>query len=232
MKRKIRVFVNLLMTCFLLMRMSYSMIGEERHKWHGIILLVLFAVHNILNRSFYKSLFRGRYSPYRIFQVLLAFLAVLSMTGAMVSGISMASAMFPYFPLRLRSSVARELHMISAYWGFVVLSLHLGLHWGMMIDRLKRKFPVLQLGGGIACLRAVGAVIAGYGIYAFIRREIGLYMTLQLVFVYYDFQEPLVLFLLDYLAVMGLYVWNGHYAAKMLKRIPTGIRKMSVEPKL
>lgn len=196
------------------------MIGEERHQWHGLILLSLFVIHNILNLGFYKSLFRGRYSPYRIFQGLLVFLAVFAMTGAMISGISMATTMFPVFPLRLRSSVARELHMVTVYWGFVILSLHLGLHWGAMIGRVRKRAVFLQSPSGTALLRAVGAVIAGYGIYAFIRREIGLYMTLQSLFVFFDFEEPLGLFLLDYLAVMGLFVWIGHYAAKILKRIP------------
>lgn len=207
------------------------MIGEDRHKWHGIVLLILFALHNILNHSFYKNLFCGSYTPYRIFQVLLAFLAILAMTGAMISGISMAATMFPAFPLRLRSSAARELHMLSVYWGFVILSLHLGLHWGIMLGRLKKKLPVFQFGAGTAVLRAVGAAIAGYGVYAFVRREIGLYMTLQIVFVFFDFEEPLVLFLLDYLAVMGLFVWIGYYVAEGLKRINGRNRKSIGETK-
>lgn len=48
-------------------------------------------------------------------------------------------------------------------------------------------------------------LIAGYGIYAFFHREIGTYMTLRTAFVFFDFAEPLALFFLDYLAVMGLF---------------------------
>lgn len=219
MKRKLKVITNILMTCFLLLQMSYSMIGEDRHEWHGIVLLILFIAHNIFNWGFYKNLFRGAYPPYRIFQILLAILAVLSMAGAMISGFSMAQEMFPFFPIRLRSSVARELHMVSAYGGFIILSMHLGLHWSIMLSRLKKKIPFLQKKGGITGLRVLGAAIAAYGVYAFIKREIGLYMTLQMMFVFFDFEEPLAFFLLDYLAVMGLFVWIGHYAAEILKKI-------------
>lgn len=218
MKRKIKIWIDVLMTAFLLFQMSYSLIGEERHKWHGVILLILFAFHNVLNRGFYKSLFRGQYSPFRIFQMVLAFLAVLSMAGAMISGFSMAGDLFPLVPFKLRGSTARELHMVSAYWGFIILSLHLGLHWSMMLGMMKKKVPVLQTKYGATALRAAGILIAVYGIYAFIKRDIGPYMTLQNMFVFFDFEEPLVFFILDYLVVMGMFAWTGYYITEWLKR--------------
>ena len=68
-------------------------------------------------------------------------------------------------------------------------------------------------------MRMIGAAIAGYGVYAFIKREIGSYMILKNQFVFFDFGEPLILFLLDYIAVMGLFVFVGHYLAKVLMKI-------------
>ena len=66
-------------------------------------------------------------------------------------------------------------------------------------------------------VRAVGFWIAGYGVYAFLKRDIGSYMFLKNQFVFFDFEEPLILFLLDYIAVMGLFVCVGHYIAQRLK---------------
>lgn len=34
--------------------------------------------------------------------------------------------------------------------------------------------------------------------------------------VYFIFGEPLILFILDYMAVMGLFVFLGHYLAKWI----------------
>lgn len=219
MKRKIKIFIDMLMTGMLLFQMSYSMIGESRHKRLGIVLLMLFVLHNALNCGFYKNVFHGKYSPFRMLQMCLAFLALLSMAGAVFSGISMAKDVFPFLPFRLRGSIARELHMVSVYWGFVILSLHLGLHWSMMLGMMKKKMPVLQTKKGVVLLRISGILIAAYGVYAFVIRDIGLYMTLQNMFVFFDFEEPLVFFILDYLAVMGLFVWVGYYAAGWMKRI-------------
>ena len=38
-------------------------------------------------------------------------------------------------------------------------------------------------------------------------------------FSFFDQAEPLSRFLLDYLAVMGLFVWLGHYLSVLCKKI-------------
>ena len=114
------------------------------------------------------------------------------------------------------NGMCRILHMLAAYWGFVLMSLHLGVHWNMMMGMAGKaagKPSVLRTW----ILRIIGIAIAAYGIYAFISRGIGSYMTLQNVFVFFDYEEPLYLFYLDYIAVMGFFVWIGHYAAQILR---------------
>ena len=66
-------------------------------------------------------------------------------------------------------------------------------------------------------LRMIAIVIAGYGVFAFVKREIGSYMLLKIQFVFFDFEEPLIFFLLDYLAAMGLFVFVGHYIATAIR---------------
>lgn len=41
---------------------------------------------------------------------------------------------------------------------------------------------------------------------------------MKIQFVFFDFEEPLIFFLMDYAAVMGLFVCIGHYITKLLKR--------------
>ena len=43
-------------------------------------------------------------------------------------------------------------------------------------------------------------------------------MLLKTLFVFFDFDEPLIFFFLDYLAVMVLFVCLGHYGSKLLKK--------------
>ena len=44
-------------------------------------------------------------------------------------------------------------------------------------------------------------------------------MMLQEHFVFFDFEEPLFFFFVDYLAVMGFFVFLGHYLAKGCKKL-------------
>ena len=111
--------------------------------------------------------------------------------------------------------------MISAYWGFVLMSVHLGFHWSMILGMVKKLFPrayeVWKWAG-----RILAFMIAGYGICAFIKRDIGVYMLLRSHFVFFDYEEPLVFFYLDYIAVMGLFILIGNYACAGLRMIGRG----------
>ena len=203
------------MTVVLLFLMSYSLVGEAVHEWLGIGMFALFILHHILNSRWSGSLFKGKYTPYRILQTALVALALASMLGSMVSGIILSRYALSFMPITKGQAWARTLHMLSAYWGFVFISLHLGLHWSMMMgmaSRLWKKKSLIRSWG----VRAVGFLIAGYGIYAFIKREIGSYMFLKNQFVFFDFDEPLFFFIIDYIAVLGLFVFVGHYLAKAL----------------
>lgn len=205
-----KIAVDIGMTAVLLLLMAYGMVGEALHEWLGAGIFVLFVIHHILNGKWSRNVLKGNYTPMRIVQTFLAAAALLAMAGSMVSGVILSRHVFSFLPIQGGRSFARNLHMVSAYWGLVVLSLHLGIHWGMMMGMAKKlvKKPLpacRRLLQGMACL------IAGYGIYAFLKREIGSYMLLKSHFVFFDFEEPLVLFLMDYIAVMGLFVWIGHY---------------------
>lgn len=77
---------------------------------------------------------------------------------------------------------------------------------------------------GIVCGAEVdraysGDVISGYGIYAFIKRDIGDYMFLRSHFVFFDYEEPPLFFYMDYIAVMGLFIFLGYYICAGLRMI-------------
>ena len=215
-KQIIKIITDIVMTVVLLFLMSYSMIGEAVHEWLGIGMFALYILHHGLNSKWSGRLLKDKYTPYRIWQTALVVLALASMLGSMVSGVILSRSVLSFLPITGGQSWARTLHMLSAYWGFIFISMHLGLHWSIMMGmagRLWKKKSAVQSWS----VRAIGFLIAGYGIYAFFKREIGSYIFLKIQFVFIDFDEPLIFFLLDYIAVMGLFVFVGHYIAQGLK---------------
>ncbi len=207
------------MTAVLLALMAYELIGQAAHEWIGIGMFALFVLHHILNGKWSRHLFRGKYTAFRIIQTLLVLLVLLCMIGSMVSGIILFRYALSFLPISGGQTFARNLHMLSAYWGFILMSLHLGLHWNIMLGMVKLlvKTPSFVRTWTV---RICGAAIAGYGIYAMIKRGIPDYLVLKNQFVFFDYEEPLVLFFLDYIAVMGLFVWSGHYLSKIVRQIP------------
>ena len=213
-KQMIKTAADALMTIALLMLMAYELIGQTTHEITGTAMLLLFLVHHLLNRSWHKKLFRGRYSPYRVFQTALAAAIFLLMVGQGVSGVMLSRHLFTFLPIQGGAYWARGLHMLGAYWNFVLMSLHLGLHWSMVLPPLGKAFR-----GKAVLLPVAGAAVALFGVTAFLRREVGAYLLGQIQFAFFDFEEPLVLFFLDYLAIMGLFVWTGHYLGLLLRKL-------------
>jgi len=211
-----KICVDIVMTVALLFLMAYELIGENVHEWIGVSMFVLFVLHHILNGQWSSNLLKGKYTPFRIWQTILVFVVLASMIGSMISGIILSKYVFDFLSIHSGQSWARTVHLLCSYWGLVVMSLHLGLHWSMMMGMVKK-----QLGAPsrfcVWTFRVVAAAIAVYGAFALVHREIGSYMFLKNEFVFFDFEEPLVLFFLDYLAVMGLFVFLGHYFVEFLK---------------
>lgn len=211
-----KIIVDLGMTILLMLLMAFELIGRTAHEWIGAGMFVLFIVHHILNRKWSGNLFHGKYSSYRSLQTVSAVLVFFAMLGSMVSAVLISREVFAFLPISGGRSFGRTLHMLCAYWGFLFLSFHLGIHWNMilgMAGKLCRKPSKLRA----RLIRTAGILIAIYGVYALIRRDILSYLFLQTQFVFFDFEEPLIFFFLDYLAVMGLFVFAGHYAGKAVR---------------
>ena len=216
----LKIIVDIAMTILLMLLMAFELVGRSAHEWIGLGMFLLFILHHVLNRRWSRNLFLGRYTPARILQTACAALVLLSMLGSLISAVPISRVVFSFLPISGGLSFGRTLHMLSAYWGFVLLSFHLGLHWNMLLAMIKKACPSLTTAGPFSAgmrsflLRAVGIVIALYGVFAFFRRTIPDYLFLRSHFVFFDFEEPRIFFFLDYLAIMGLFIFIGHYLMK------------------
>ncbi len=137
-KMKIKIGIDFLMTVLLLLLMAYQVVGETLHEWFGAAMLVLFIAHNILNIKWYKNLFHGKYKPVRILGTILNLVVLAALLFLGYSGIVMSRHLFAFLPINRGMALARVMHLAGSYWGFVLISLHLGLHWGMIIGMFRK----------------------------------------------------------------------------------------------
>jgi len=214
--KKLNHAIDALMVAFLPMLMAYSLIGETFHEVAGTIMFVLFLLHLWFHRKWWKALTKGRYTPYRVFITVLNIALLVLMFMQPLSGIALSKHLYTGLSLTGLAGSAREIHMLLAYWSYVLMSLHLGVHMDAMVKAISRKRNVNDTKPGF--LTVASAAISVYGIYAFIRRGFPGYMFMQTMFAFFDYGEPKLYFFADYLAVMVLFAISGHYAALLLKR--------------
>lgn len=206
------------MTAVLLLLMGYSRVGETVHEWLGIAMTALFVLHHILNRRWTQALTKGRYTPYRVFQTVLAGLIFCTLCGSAVSGVMLSRHLFRFLGISFGASFARTAHMLCGYWNFVLMSMHLGLHWITVVRSVSKRLPQKR-SAFTWTARIAAALAASYGLYALIARKVPEYLFGITSFAFFDSSEPLVLFLLDYMAVMSLFVWIGHYLTVILREM-------------
>lgn len=218
-KATLKLTVDVFMTIGLLFLMGYQLWGEAPHEWAGAGMFVLFIVHHLLNLSWHKNMMKGRYTAVRVFQLITDVSLLIAMLLQMYSGIVLSRYVFSFLPIESGLALARKLHILGAYWGVLLMSLHLGLHWNMMMGIVKKRMGITdrsRLRSSISVL--LGGCIAVYGLSVFIRRDFLIYLFLKSEFVFLDYSEPVMLFYLDYLALMGLCIFIGHYIAKLCRK--------------
>lgn len=206
------------MAAGMLFMSGYHLWGDVAHEWVGAGVFALFIVHHILNLSFYKNLFKGKFSAYRIMLIIVDFLALAAMLALIYSGITMSRHVFAFLKIESGLALARKLHILGSYWGILIMGLHLGLHWSMFLNAADKKLKIKSASKikSVICF-STGPLIACYGAYVLIKRDFFTYMFLKSEFVFLDYEESKILFYLDYFAVMGLCVFIAHYLSNVLK---------------
>ena len=221
-KMAVKLAADVLMTLALLFLMGYQFWGEAAHEWVGAGMFGLFILHHLLNLGWHKRIFQGRYTLMRAAVLCVNILLLLAMLALMYSGIVMSRHVFAFLHLESGMALARRLHILGAYWGFVLMSVHLGLHWNMILGMLKKQMHLKPSKARSTALFAASALVAVYGAGVILRRNLIDYLLLKSEFVFLDYSEPRLRFYLDYLALMGLCIFIAHYGAKLCRRKKEG----------
>ncbi len=203
-KRELRISVDIAMTILLLVLMAYYITGNLLHEWLGAALYLLFILHHLLNLPWYRSLLKGGYRAVRIAHTILNFLLLASMLGLMVSSVMISRNVFGFLGIRA-SEFGRRLHMVLAAWGFVLMSAHLGLHWGIAASRVNISPHICRM---------IAIALSTYGFFAFLSQQVGAKMFLLVKHTIFN-GETALLFFADHCSIMVLFVCFAYYSMKL-----------------
>ena len=126
--------------------------------------------------------------------------------------------MKPILKIKIAVDAAMSVSMLLLMaYGLVGEAAHewigMGMHWNMLLAMARKRLRPSKI--RTWALRIVGYSFATYGAVAFVRRDVELYLLLKSHFVFFDYSELLIAFLLDYLAVMGLFVVIGYLVSSI-----------------
>ena len=207
--KKVTMIIDMAMTLILPLLMAYSLLSEKYHEYLGIAMGFLFFIHHLINYRWWKTLFKGRYTASRILNtavnlLLTGYMLLQPLSGIVLSKYVLKSVSFG------KASLFRSLHMALAYWGFVLMSFHLGLH----VNNIRAK---LQIKRG-KVFAVIFLLISIYGVYVFYSRNFLAYMFLRVMFVSFNYNEPLLIFCFDYWSVMIFIAQMAYFMDSILKR--------------
>ena len=208
---KVKISIDAAMTLALLLLMAYGLVGEAAHEWLGMGMFALFLLHHLLNRRWIRAVPQGRYAPPRIVQTVLTLLLLLTMLGSMVSGVIVSRYVFPFQAGFGLTSWAEKLHMLCAYWGFVLMSLHLGLHLAPFANKLKKHRQFLWAG------RIIAVLLAAYGVYVFVDRAFYEELFYLTEFKFFDTDKSAALYFFETVAMSSAFATLSYYGKKLLQ---------------
>lgn len=203
---KLRIPLDILMTILSVILMGGTMLfpDDRVHQICGIALVVMWAVHIILNRRWYGSLFKGKYQPFRIMQLVVNCGVLICAMLLMLSGLLMAW-FIPADWVGGALGFARITHLLASHWYYIFMALHIGLHAAMIANKMKIHGVVPR----IICI-----LISLNGVYDFIVRGVWKYMFGLQQFFFFDFERGYVLYALDYISILVLFATVLHYVRK------------------
>ena len=208
---KKHIILDITMTLFSIMLMggNHLFAADIVHEIFGAGLIVLWAIHVVLNRKWYGAMFRGKYNAWRIMQTFINCCILLCAALLMISGIILSNHIFAFLNIQAGLGFARIAHLLASHWYYLFMSLHIGLHVGRLFQNVTASLiPRILL-----------AIVCAYGIYAFIARGVWKYLILQQQFFFFDFERGYILFAIDYISIIVLFATLSHLAAEKLKKV-------------
>ncbi|MFE5429614.1 DUF4405 domain-containing protein [Peribacillus simplex] len=213
----IRLVIDLSMTVLMLVAMAYQITGNTIHELIGVILFLLFIAHNILNRRWYKTIFKGKHNVQRILSITVNLLFLVSIAVVIISSVPISRDIFAFISIN-NDMTLLQIHVMASYWGFIFMAVHIGMSWGKIIIAVRKMTGITSTSRiRTIAFRIIVVLIVVYGVQASFERDMLSRLTIYNPFGW-SFDESSMGFLIDHLAIMGIYISGTHYVLKFVRK--------------
>ncbi|NSZ65468.1 DUF4405 domain-containing protein [Agrobacterium tumefaciens] len=222
---RLRLLLDFLAVALIIACLAYWWLDNLSHELFGTALLVLVIVHNVFNRRWYGGVTKRKVDATRIVNLVTIFCLAIGMTVMLVTSLLVSRDLFPFTALSGAFAV-REIHMFAGYWVLLIIAIHLGTRWGVVMKTIQSTLRLASPSTlRTMVLRAMALAIAIWGVKSSFEMAFGTKLMLNYSLDMWDFSENTVGFFIGYASIVGLYVAIAHYALGFLGSAIKGWRE-------
>lgn len=212
-----RLVFDLIAAGLLLFSFSYWWLGNVAHEVAGTVMFLLVIGHNVFNRRWYGTIPKARGDARGLFNIVVTFPLMLAMLVLLVTSVLISNALSGVMSAYGGFTV-RQIHTLAAYWVLVIVSVHLGLRWPMLMGVARKLAGITQpKATRTLVLRVIAIGIAVHGVWSSFELAIGTKLSMQVTLDWWNFEESVAGFFIHCIAIAGLYIGLTYYAMKWLQ---------------
>lgn len=165
-KSMVKIILDIVMVIAFVLLYKKMLFGLAFHEIAGICVCLLFIVHKLLNWNWIiavsKNLFNKK-TPRKVrVQYIVDVLLFIDMTALLVTGIGINKTISSTLAFLPKS--ASVWHYFTAGLALILIGVHVGLHWGMIKNKLKSCFKNVVAFKIVCSILICG--LMGYGVYS------------------------------------------------------------------
>ena len=209
---RVRLLLDFLAVALIIACLAYWWLDNLSHELFGTALFLLVILHNVFNRRWYGGVAKRKMDAVRVVNLATIVCLAIGMTIMLVTSFLVSRDLFPFTALSGAFAV-REIHMFAGYWVLLIIAVHLGTRWGVVMNVFKTTFGMQQSNAVQAwSARILALVIVVWGARSFSEMAFGSKLMLTYSLDMWDFSESAFGFFLNYGAIVGLFAALTHYA--------------------
>jgi hypothetical protein len=202
----------------LLIGLAYWWLGNVVHELAGTAMFLLLLAHNVFNRRWYGTVRKTRREPRGLFNVGVTFLLLIAMVALLITSVLISNTLSGVMP-PFGGFTARQVHVLAGYWALVIVSIHLGLRWPMLMGLARNLFGIAQSSAArTLVLRILAAAIAIHGIWSSFALGVGTTLAMQVTLDWWNFEDGAAGFFVHRMAIAGFYMVLTYYTMKWTKQ--------------
>ena len=210
----LRIVLNCMAAGLLLFAFAYYWQGNGAHELAGLGMFLLLIAHNLFHRRWFATLSKKTIRARGPFNLALTFVLLAGMLALLGTSMMISETLFASWRLA-DDFTARQIHAGLAYWLLLVVAVHLGLRWPMLMTFGRKLAGIARPNRArTALLRMVTAAIAVQGLFSAAVLDLRTRLLFQMSLDWWNFEQSVAGFFLHCTAVAGLCMCLAYYTTQ------------------